>query len=146
VLIEDVAPQSPAEMTGLKVGDIIVTVHGRPILNVRQLALNMYLYAVGDQAYIDVLRGMQKLSFSVPALEAAVGRQRFDDLIGPEDRPLPRLGVLGFTVNEQTSALLPPPRIAGGVLVAAKVADVRPPLGDPLLTGDVIQHSRRCLP
>jgi S1-C subfamily serine protease len=46
--------------------------------------------------------------------------------------------VLGLTVNEQISALLPPARIPGGVLVAAKIADVRPPLGDPLLTGDVI--------
>jgi len=138
VLIEDVAPQSPAEAAGLKVGDIIVSMHGRPILNVRQLALNMYSYAVGDQADIDVLRGTQKLSFSVPVLETTMGPPRFDDLVGPEDRPLPRLGVLGLTVNEQISALLPSPRIAGGVLVAAKIADVRPPLRDPLLTGDVI--------
>ena len=98
----------------------------------------MYSYAVGDQADIDVWRGTQKLSFSVPVLETTMGPPRFDDLVGPEDRPLPRLGVLGLTVNEQISALLPSPRIAGGVLVAAKIVDVRPPLRDPLLTGDVI--------
>jgi serine protease Do len=138
VLIEDVAPQSPAETAGLKVGDIIVTVHGKPIPNVRQLALNMYSYAVGDQAGIEVLRGAQKLSFAVPVLEGAVGPQRFGDLVGEEDRPLPRLGVLGLTVDDQISALLPAPRLSGGVLVAARVADVRPPLGDPLVAGDVI--------
>ena len=138
VLIEDVTPQSPAETAGLKVGDIIVTVHGKSILNVRQLALNMYSYGVGDQAEINVLRRTQKLSFSVPVLETAIGPQRFEDLVEPEDRPLPRLGVLGLTVNEQISALLPAPRMPGGVLVAAKSAEVRPPLGDPLLTGDVI--------
>ena len=138
VVIEDVAPQSPAETAGLKVGDIIVTVHGKPILNVRQLALNMYSYAVGDQADIQVLRGGQRLSFAVPVLEGAHGPQRFGDLVGEEDRPLPRIGVLGLTVDDQISTLLPPPRVRGGVLVAARVADVRPPMGDPLVAGDVI--------
>jgi len=66
VVIEDVAPESPAEQAGLKIGDIILTVHAQPIPNVRQLALNMYSYAVGDQAEIDVSRGSQRLSFSVP--------------------------------------------------------------------------------
>src|SRR5689334_72975 len=65
VLIEDVAPQSSAEAAGLKVGDIIIRVHAKPILNVRQLALNMYSYAVGDKAQIDVRRGGQRISFAV---------------------------------------------------------------------------------
>jgi S1-C subfamily serine protease len=98
----------------------------------------MYSYAVGDQADIEVLRGSKKFSFAVPVLEGAADPQRFGDLLGEEDRPLPRLGVLGLTVDDQISALLPAHRISGGVLVAARVADVRPPLGDPLVVGDVI--------
>jgi serine protease Do len=140
VLIEDVAPQSPAEEAGLKVGDIILAVHGKAVPNVRQLAFNMYAYAVGDHAEIEVSRGGQTLTFNVPVLERAVGPERFEDLLGADDSPLPRLGVLGITVDEKVSALLPTPRIAGGVLVAAKVADVRPPLADPLVAGDII-HS-----
>lgn len=31
-------------------------------------------------------------------------------------------------------------RQLGGVLVAAKVADVRPPMGDPLVAGDIIHY------
>ena len=138
VLIEDVVPQSPAENVGLRVGDIILTVHGKPIPDVRQLALNMYSYEVGDYADVQVLRGGQKLSFAVPVLERAVGPQRFGDLLGEQDHPLPRLGVLAVTVDDRISALLPTPRISGGVLVAARVADVRPPLGDPLVAGDII--------
>jgi S1-C subfamily serine protease len=93
---------------------------------------------VGEQAGIEVLRGAEKLSFVVPVLERTTGPQRFGDLVGQEDRPLPRLGVLGLTVDDQISALLPPSRLKGGVLVAARVADIRPPLGDPLVAGDVI--------
>ena len=138
VVIEDVAPQSPAEQAGLKIGDILLSVHGRPIPNVRQLAFNMYSYAVGDSAQIEVLRQGQKLSFSVPVLERATGPQAFEDLIGEADSSLPKLGILGLTVSDDISPLLPPMRIAGGVLVAAKLAGSRPRLGDDLSVGDII--------
>src|SRR5579864_4016797 len=104
VLIEDVAPQSPADEAGLKVGDIILSVHGRPIPTVRQLALNMYAYAVGDQAEIEVSRAGEKRTVNVPVLERAVGSERFEDLLGADDRPLPRLGVLAITVDDKISA------------------------------------------
>lgn len=138
VLIEDVAPHSPADEAGLKVRDIVLTVHGKAIPTVRQLAFNMYSYAVGDQAEIEVFRAGQKLTFNVPVLETAHGPERFEDLLGADDSPLPRLGVLGITVDEKISTLLAPVRISGGVLVAAKVADFKPPRGDLLLAGDVI--------
>lgn len=140
VLIEDVAPQSAADEAGLKVGDIILAVHGKAIPNVRQLAFNMYSYAVGDQAEIEVSRAGEKLTFNVPVLETAVGPEHFDDFLKAGDSPLPRLGVLAITVDDKVSALLPPLRLSGGVLVAAKMADVRPGLGDLLVAGDVI-HS-----
>ena len=140
VLIEDVTPQSPADQAGLEVGDIILAVHGKAIPNVRQLAFNMYSYSVGDKAQIEVLRAGQKLSFNVPVIERATGPERFEDLLGPDNTPLPGLAVLGITVDDKIAALLPPMRSAGGVLIAAKVADIRPPLGDQLEAGDVI-HS-----
>ena len=121
-----------------KVGDILLSVHGRPIPNVRQLAFNMYSYAVGDSAQIVVLRQGQKLSFSVPVLERATGPQAFEDLIGEVDSALPKLGILGLSVSDDISPLLPPMRIAGGVLVAAKLAGSRPRLGDDLSVGDII--------
>jgi serine protease Do len=137
VLIEDVSLQSPADRAGLKAGDIVVTIQGRRILNVRQLAVTMYSYAVGDQAEIEVLRDAQKLSFRVPVLERPEGPQRFEDLVGGEDNPLPRLGVFGVTVDDRISTLLPAQRIAGGVLVAAKLAGRRRQ-GDELVAGDII--------
>jgi serine protease Do len=140
VLIEDVTPQSTAETAGLKVGDIIVRVHSKPILNVRQLAMNLYMYAVGDKAQIDVLRGKQKISFSVPVVEGANDPQRFEDLVTEQDNAFPRLGILGLTVDEKTSAILPPLRGEGGVLVAARTVAGGAHFGDELAVGDIIHQ------
>ncbi|HWX54533.1 MAG TPA: trypsin-like peptidase domain-containing protein [Verrucomicrobiae bacterium] len=140
VLIEDVAPQSTADAAGLKVGDIIIRVHAKPIPNVRQLALNMYAYAAGDQAQIDVLRGRQKISFNVPVVERADDPQRFEDLVTEQDNSFARLGILALTVDEKVSALLPPLRVSGGVLVAAKMASGSSHFGDELAAGDIIHE------
>jgi serine protease Do len=138
VVIEDVAPQSPADDAGLKIGDIVVAVHARPIPNVRQLAMTMYSYAEGDKAEVDVLRGDKKLSFAVPVVEKADDPQRFEDLVSEEENSFPKLGILGLTVDETISALLPPMRVNGGVLVAAKTAMSGTYYGDEFAAGDVI--------
>jgi serine protease Do len=138
VLIEDVNPQSPADAAGLNVGDIIVAVHAKPIPNVRQFALNMYSYAVGDKAEIDVLRGEKKLSFAVPVVERGDDPQRFEDLVTEEENSIAKLGILGLTVDEKVSAMLPPLRANGGVLVAAKMATGGAYFGDEFAAGDVI--------
>lgn len=56
ILVKDIVAQSPAETAGVRVADIIIAVGDKPIPNVRQLALNMYMYQVGDQVLITVLR------------------------------------------------------------------------------------------
>jgi len=122
----------------LKVRDIIVRVHAKSIPNVRQLALNMYSYDVGDKAEIDVLRGDKKLSFAVPVVERGDDPQRFEDLVTEEDNSISKLGILGLTVDEKISTLLPPLRVSGGVLVAAKTAIGGPYFGDEFAAGDVI--------
>src|SRR5271167_1412016 len=42
VLVEDVGPGSPAEKAGLRVGDTVTSVGGKPVDNVRQFALDLY--------------------------------------------------------------------------------------------------------
>ena len=71
VVIEDVGPQSTADAAGLRIGDVITKLHGHAIQNVRQLALNMYSYAVGEKAEISVLRGAEDvLVFSASGRES----------------------------------------------------------------------------
>ena len=138
VVIEDVEPESAAAIAGLVPGDIIVAVHGQATQDIRQLALNMYSYAVGDLAEVDVMRGSQKLQFRVAVFERPSGPERFEDLVSGDANPLPRIDVLGVAIDEQIALLMPPQRIPGGVLVAAKMADARPRLGDQLAAGDII--------
>ena len=138
VLIEDVAPQSTAEAAGLKVGDIITRVNNKPIQNVRQLASNMYSYAVGDKARIAILRGKEILSFDIPVVERPNDPQRFEDLVSEQDNAIARLGILGLTLDEKLLPLLPPLRVQQGVLVAAKMANGRTHFGDELSVGDLI--------
>src|SRR5258708_35561854 len=100
----------------------------------------MYSYAVGDKAEIDVLRAEKKVSFAVAVVEREDDPQRFEDLVTEEDNSLPKLGILGLTVDEKISALLPPLRVNGGVLVAAKMTTGGAYFGVGFAAGDVI-HS-----
>jgi serine protease Do len=138
ILIEDVVPKSTAEAAGLKIGDIVTSVNGKPIHDVRQLAANMYSVAVGDKAQIAVLRDKEMLSFDVPVVERPDDPHRFEDLVTEKDNSILRLGILGLTLNETLLPLLPPLRVQRGVLVAAKMAGGGPRFGDELTTGDVI--------
>ena len=139
VVIEDVAPQSTADVAGLRIGDVITKLHGHPIQNVRQLALNLYSYDVGDMAEINVQRGRESLSFFVQVVERADDPERFEDLVTEQDNAIAELGVLGVTIDEKISSQLPALRAGGGVLVAAKMAAASVSrFGDQLATGDII--------
>ena len=65
VLLEDVTPDSPADKAGLKIGDVVTSVGGKPVTNVRQFSLDLLEYKVGQT---DQNRG--------------AARQETDDLLG----------------------------------------------------------------
>src|SRR4029077_15771568 len=131
-------PKSTAEAAGLKVGDIITRINNKLIQNVRQLASNMYSYAVGDKAKIAILRGKDILWFDVPVVERPDDPQRFEDFVTEQDNAIVRLGILGLTLDEKILPLLPPLRVQQGVLVAAKMANGGVHFGDDLSAGDLI--------
>ena len=54
VLMEDILPQSPAESSGLVPGDVVLAVNSKPVQNIRQFALGLYSYAVGENATLEV--------------------------------------------------------------------------------------------
>jgi serine protease Do len=120
VLLEDVTPDSPAEKAGLKVGDVVTSVGGKPLINVRQFALDLMEYKVGQTTKIDVLRGEKKLDYSVTLIERSDDPQRFADMVTGPDNLVSRLGVVGVSLNGELKQMLPDLRIPSGVVVAAK--------------------------
>ena len=48
VILADVYPAGPAATAGLRVGDIVLTLDGKPMENARQFEVNLYPRGVGE--------------------------------------------------------------------------------------------------
>ena len=70
-VLADVAPGGPGDRAGLSVGDLVLTLDGKPIENGRQLHVNLYRREVGDVVRLEVLRGDTPTTVTV-----SVGRAR----------------------------------------------------------------------
>ena len=137
VLIEDVNPEGPAASAGLMPGDIVLSVNNKQVQNVRQFALALYPFAVGENATLEIQRGKQTASYRVPVSERQDVQERLADLVTKEQAKVPQLGILALTLDERLAGMLPPLRNRFGVVVAGKEA-YGAYEGDGPLPGDVI--------
>jgi serine protease Do len=137
VLIEDVIPQGPAQNAGLMPGDILLSVDKKPIQNIRQLALSLYSYDVGENATLEIQRGKQTISYQVPVVEKQDVQGRLADLVTKEQNQIPELGILALPLDDRLLSMLPPLRKQFGVVVAAKESEGAY-IGEGPLPGDVI--------
>src|ERR1700720_3116828 len=118
-------------------GDIVLSVDKKPVQNIRQLALDLYSYAVGENAKLQIQRGTQTISYEVPVVEKLDVQGRLADLVTKEQNKIPQLGILGLTLDERLLSMLPPLRNQFGVVVAAKESEGAY-IGEGPLPGDVI--------
>lgn len=139
VLLEDISPDSSAEKDGLKIGDIVISIGGKPVENIRDFSLYLYEYKIGQKARIGVLRNGKEVVSSVTLTERPDDPQRFADMVTGPDNLIDRLGIVVLSVNGELKELLGDMRIPGGVLIAARTPSSTL-LGDDLKAGDVI-HS-----
>lgn len=123
VLVSDVLPGSPAESAGLKVNDILLSVNGRPLDNVAAMMGVAFEYGSGQRLRLRVLRGGEELSFDIVPVEVKHPEDRLVDLADPTKGLIPRLGILGVTVDKRTATLTGDLRQPSGVIVAARVQD-----------------------
>jgi serine protease Do len=144
VIVSDVAPDSTAERAGLKIQDVIVSVDGAPMNSVPLFELSLYMNDTANFVTLGVMRGNNKLELKVPVYEPANDPEHLSELADPKKDLIPRLGIIGLTVNADVESLLGSPRIQGGVVVAALVAD-KLAVDSGLAVGDII-HSLKGMP
>jgi serine protease Do len=136
VILADVFPEEPGAAAGLKVGDIVLTLNGKPMENGRQFDVNLYRLAAGDIAEIEVLRDDARVKISVAIAERQGDPTRFADLVSPDRHLIQRLGILGLDLSASLAAAIGGVRGIGGVLVAARALNAGAEYG--LEVADVI--------
>jgi len=61
--------ESPAEIAGVKIQDVITSFYGYPVNNLPSLDTRMFMRSGGEQIKIGVLSGSTKLTFAFPVIE-----------------------------------------------------------------------------
>lgn len=138
VLVGDVIPDGPADMAGVKVGDIVDTLNGKTMRNARQIESYIYRAPMKDKVTLQVLRGQDELTIEVPVIDSVDDPQRFADMVNPEDNLVSRLGILAIGIDKNLAAMLPDLRNSYGVVVAAGSSPTDLTSGTGLQPGDVI--------
>ncbi len=137
VLLEDVSPGSSADKAGLKVGEVVVDIGGKPVGDVKQFATQLFTYKIGQVAPIGVIRDGKEVTINVTVVERPDDPQRFADMVTGPGNVVNRLGIVGITINDDLRKLLPDLRIPSGVIVAARTP-ASTLLGEGPEPGDVI--------
>ncbi|MEE8349241.1 MAG: trypsin-like peptidase domain-containing protein [Acidobacteriota bacterium] len=137
VILGDVYPGRPAALSGLKVGDVVLTLDGKAMENGRQFDVNLYRRPIGETVTLEIQRDSRELTFRVRVVEQTNDQGRFAGMVTPEKNLIPELGILGIDIDSEVALLLPSPRKLGGVLVALR-SPSSPYWGEGFLPGDVI--------
>jgi serine protease Do len=137
VIIADVKPDSPAAVAGLQIQDIVLTADDRRIETLPQLSSALYLHTLDKVLKLEILRGDQRTTLYVPAIEHRDQMDQLFDAADPEKSLVPRLGVLAVDLTHDLLNQIGPLRISSGVVVIGRAADlIMPDTG--LQTGDLI--------
>lgn len=121
--VADVDAEGPAAQAGVRIGDIVVALDGKPIENGRQLDVNLYRRAAGVVATLDVVRGKETLRLPVTVDERGDDPLRFAALVTREQHLVARLGVLALGLDDTLRGALGLGPSDAGALVAARAGE-----------------------
>ena len=95
VILEDVLPGSSADRSGLRPGDIVVSVDGKSFPDPRALSVLLFQKKVGDVATFKVQRGSEVMNLKVPVTEREGDPESILDPTHSEGNIVPKLGIVG---------------------------------------------------
>ena len=142
IMLEDVMPGSSAERSGLRPGDILLSLDGKPFQDPGSLGAWLFQKKVGDVVAFKVQRGSDIMNMDVPVTERIRDPESILDPTQSETNIIPKLGIVGMPVTDSVARLIPPTRIPGGILVTALTAGGNASLIG-LKPGDVLHYLNR---
>jgi serine protease Do len=142
VVLGDVFPDGPAAAAGLRIGDLVLALEGKPMENGRQFHVNLYGRAVGQSVMLEIERGGTARSLRVAIVEREDDPGRLAAL-APSENLVARLGILALDLTPEVASLLPDLRVNNGVVVAAVSAHAPASREGTFKPGDVIHAVNR---
>ena len=158
VIVSDVLPGSPAEASGMKPGDILVSVDGQAADNLPTINYLFRLRDSNENVQLVVMRGTAQQTFSVPTVEV---KSEFDNVARMADAErnlIAPLGILGIEIDERILSVAKGLRANYGIIVAARAAGattevslavsdvIRELNGKPMNTLETLRSALRSLP
>jgi serine protease Do len=98
VLVSDVASRGPADESGIKRGDVIVSFNGKPIRESRELAYIVASIPVGKTVFVEVIRNREKIRAEVRIGELKTAEEEVQQMPKGESS-------FGMTLQEITPEL-----------------------------------------
>jgi len=138
VVITDVSANGPGAEAGLQIGDVVLTLNGKPMENARQFNVNLYQRPVGASVTLEVQRASGRATAVVKVAERPRDPGGLAELVSQDRNVVAPLGVLALDLADPRLApLLPSLRAKAGVIVAVAAKESMP-WQDSLQAGDVI--------
>jgi len=138
VIVSDVWPGGPAAAAGLQVGDILVSVDGRPAENVPTVSYSFRLRDSTDPVQLVVMTAGKQRALSVTPVEVRSDFDTVSAMADPEKNLVPELGILGVEIDKEIAAAATGLRDPHGVIVVARSAGGSSDV--PLQQKDVIRR------
>ena len=119
VLVSDLARGGPAAAAGLKLQDIIDTVDGRQVTGIPGFAAALYLHPPDEDLKLEMLRGQQRISVVLPAMQHRDEGYDLADFIDPRN-VMEGLGVFMVDLDDRLRRHLSGARESSGAIVIAR--------------------------
>ncbi len=143
VIVADVLPAGAAARAGLKAGDLVLALDDKVMENGRQLQVSLYRRVFGDVVTLSILREGRETKVPVAMAERQDPLANLSAASDPRQNLVPRLGILGVTVDRRIMQMLPVVRVSSGVVVVSRVAGAIDVRDGGLEVGDVIYSVNR---